>query len=831
MRHAWRVGFVCLVVFLTYPACAAEVTWQVSAGFGGVVKEGAWTPVFVDISNEGESQAGRIVVPVTFRGRNERVVNYAVEVDLPRHSKKRYTIYLPNTRYDRVLLDLSHTRERKDAPDNLQIADPGDVLVVVIGGDPGFLSFLNAVKGLGLTPPDFDPSQPWQSGSIGEASARVGHLGWGELPESWIGWDGVDAVVVADAAFSGASQAGLTALRQWVQVGGTLIVPGGAQSTGMAAGPLADLLPAEIVGTTTLPDLAALGVWCERAIDSQSVLGARLSLRPGGRVLCSSERQPLIVAGNVGSGRVIFTAFDFTASPVKYWEGQHALWPKLLANRSERNLLAQWAEGEQYYWPGPEIGLTQLAATMPEAELPSLWLIVGFLVAYLLVLVPGNYWFLHRIDRRELAWVTTPAIVLVFTLGAYGIGYGMRGGTIVLNRIGIVETHAGAKVAHGRGYLGIFSPSRTTYELSLQETAAGARDLTLYDQHVRGRPMVYSWPQPKVAEVEMNMWTTRTFGVEYLADLGEGITGYLEYDGANFAGRVHNGSPLTLQDCRIVRGLQRSKGQEVKPGEEAEVAFLPSQASSMSQPKPYAGGKPKQKLEEAAAGALFAQQQKTLFSSQNGAMLVANVESLAVPATLRGKRPSIEDASLLVVHLPVRLARGRVMQVPPWLIQRRVVATTGSVTSNYDQYSGGDPLELEIERGSLTTEFTLPAEGGGLTAQQLALTTSSGQGLDPRVEVTAYDYRRNRWEVVRPTGINPVAGLPGVAGAGPGRGGPGRSANIQGAGGAGPGGHALTLPHPEDFLSADGRVQVRVAVPGGTAQVSPLMLNATVRTQ
>ena len=835
MRCALRVVLcLSLVGSLASPARAAEVTWQVSVGFGGVAKEGAWTPVFVDLSNEGESQAGQVVIPITFPGRVERVVNYAAEVDLPRHSKKRYTIYLPSIRFDRVLLDLSRTRERKDAP-SIQAADPGDVVMVVVGGDTGFLSFLTAAKGLGVAPPDFDPSRPGSQPSARDVNAQVGHLGWSELPESWIGWDGVDAVVLGDAAFSGASQPALEALRQWVQVGGTLIVPGGALSTAMASSPLADLLPVQIAGTRTLPDLAPLGEWCERPIDPQSVLAARVALRPGARELCGEAGQPLVAVGRAGSGHVIFTAFDFTAAPVKYWDGQNALWPKLLANRSLRTLLAKEAEGDSYsrYYGGGDAGLAQIAATMPEAELPSLWLIIGFLVAYILILVPANYSFLNRIDRRELAWVTTPAIVLVFTLGAYAIGYGLRGGTVVLNRVGVIEAYSGATAAQGVGYVGLFSPARTTYELALQPTASGARDLAQQDQLVRGRATVYSMPKPRIADVTMNMWTVRSFGVDYLADLGKGVSGYLEYDGAAFVGRVKNDSGLTLKDCCIVRGTARSKGQELSPGEEAEVAWRPTQSTSLpNQPQYGSGGAHKLKLTESVLSVLFFSQRYGGYYSSGAPLLVASTKSLAAPVTLTGKPPQVEDATLVLVHLPIRLARHQTIQVPPWLIYGRIVATTGAVTTASDPYSSGNPEDLQVENGSLSMEFALPAEGGPMLAQRLELATINGRAVDPAAQVEAYDCTHRQWQVIRARKISAVSGLP-QGGGGGGRGGGGggmQRAQPQPSGPAQAGQNLLKLPHPQDFLSPDGRVQVKLSIPSGTATVSPFQLNATVQT-
>ncbi len=171
------------------------------------------------------------------------------------------------------------------------------------------------------------------------------------------------------------------------------------------------------------------------------------------------------------------TSFDYTASPVKYYE---SLWPKLLSFRSSPLELAEAGgrPGEpRYGGGGPTVPLNEAVATMPQAELPSIWLVVGFLVAYIIVLVPLNYYLLNRLDRRELAWVTTPAIVLLFSFGAYGLGYGMRGGAVLLNRIGIIEAGAGATVGRGTAYAAIFSPSRTGYDLAMDAPCAGCRDL------------------------------------------------------------------------------------------------------------------------------------------------------------------------------------------------------------------------------------------------------------------------------------------------------------------------------------------------------------------
>ena len=126
-------------------ACGQGLRWDVTVGFDNAYKEGAWTPVFVDIRNEGGGQTGQIEIPVAYRAPAARKVNYAVAVDLPRHSKKRYTLYVPSEGLENVYLNLSGGRAKRELG-RLKEASREDTLVVVVGGERGLLSFLAGTK-------------------------------------------------------------------------------------------------------------------------------------------------------------------------------------------------------------------------------------------------------------------------------------------------------------------------------------------------------------------------------------------------------------------------------------------------------------------------------------------------------------------------------------------------------------------------------------------------------------------------------------------------------------------------------------------------------------
>ncbi|MBN1460923.1 MAG: hypothetical protein JXA57_15425, partial [Armatimonadetes bacterium] len=402
------------LLLIVAPALAQEPQWQPAIGFGGAYTEGAWTPIFVDIANSGPSVSGEIRLPVYVPTRgDQREVNYVVPVELPQHSKKRYVLYVPPEQFDKIYL-AAGGREYEQAAPTGQAVSAQDTLTVVLGGDLGLLNFLAGAQAVPASSgaEGFD----FETGEVESAALQVGHATWDSLPDSWVGWEGVDAVVLGDANFASASSECVKALLEWVELGGTLIVPGGAMSPQMAASPLGHLLPINVQQTTTIPNLEPLADWTEHALAPLPALIAAGSLAPGAELLCGSSGQPLIAVKPFGAGRVAMTAFDYPASPVKYWDGQTEMWRRLLVRAPAPPSVTEGVETTpiSYYMRyGEMLTLSDAATYAPAATLPPFWLLLGFLGAYVIVLVPVNYAVLNRLDRRELAWLTTPAIVLV----------------------------------------------------------------------------------------------------------------------------------------------------------------------------------------------------------------------------------------------------------------------------------------------------------------------------------------------------------------------------------------------------------------------------------
>jgi len=787
-----------LILASAIPGLCAGVEWEIEIGFDGAFTKGAWTPVSVRMRNDGDSCSGRVTVPVKFSEYTPAVSLYTAPVELPKGSEKLYRLYVPTAGYDQaVALELNGQSESRPAP-GARVVDTDDLLTVVLSSNASVLSFLQGARAP-VGRPDLSaagayPTPPAQTSSSRAPQVELARSQWGRVPESWLGWDGVDAVILTEADFGAASQQEIDALRQWVLLGGTLIVPGGAKSAAMASGSLGELLPMQVSGTRTIADLSGLEKWGGQAIPRSAMLVADGTLREGAQVLLGSAQDPLVVAGDADRGRVVMTTFDFTAGAVKYWDGQIAMWQRLLeaavARPTDAGFLAGIVAIRDIMPWSSQSALASAAARATAGQLPPIWMMVGFLLAYVIAVVPVNYLIVSRLGRRELAWLTTPAIIIVFFAGAWGLGLAMRGNQTVVSRLAAIELQPGQAVARAVGFVGVFSPAKINYDLSLEGTAASAveSDITRSDSLC----VVYG-PAPRVADLSVNMWSTRVVQVEFLADLGGGIDGYLEYDGSNLRAHVRNGSSISLDRVGIVREGRIGDTVALAPGQEADLGLMRTTEIGVGP-----GGRRQRTLGDAALANVFGpgdpSGMRTMSPvSSERPHVVAVCDEALVPVTLVDRPARIEDAALMILDLPVRLGTGSGVNVPEWMVEERLVSTEGTV-QRHGGYAG---TNVYIEQGSATFEFTVPLGPGGGRATDLKVMVISDASIYGGTGYVAPDVLvRNiatgRWDKLTLTGS------------------------------------AAPVPDAAEHMTPDGRVLVKLEAKSGIAITQGVGVEATV---
>lgn len=299
-------------------------------------------------------------------------------------------------------------RRRASIRQEVQILDENDTLVVNVGDLIGGLQNLTRISNRRKV--------PWgnleRSGKYQPAYCTPEFF-----PENSLALGGVSVVILhAGAERLNAEQ--WNALRQWVALGGVLIVPGGAGALYLQAPALRSILPVQPEQLIQVSGLPALGAFAQSRPLNQPVSLTRARVLKGSRTLLRQGDLPLIVVRPYGLGAVVFFAFQPAEEPLRSYAGIEGFWKALLRHVPDLppsqtvNRIFTVQSGlalDRFGWnpqPGPDLNV--------KLELPSLGLVFTLLAVYFFLVVPVNYWVLRRLRALDWAWVTTPLIALVF---------------------------------------------------------------------------------------------------------------------------------------------------------------------------------------------------------------------------------------------------------------------------------------------------------------------------------------------------------------------------------------------------------------------------------
>ncbi|HET9495498.1 MAG TPA: hypothetical protein VFR15_14800, partial [Chloroflexia bacterium] len=471
------------------PTASTEIQVGLQAGFGDSKSYliGEWLPVRVTLTNNPGSPARRVRVEVEAYGHSDDEVIglYGRDVDLPSRSHKELTLYTFTGSYTRdfrvyvregnnVLAGLS-TRAVPYEP-------PSNMLVGIASGDSTLLNALtneqvgHVVASLAPGMGQYGYGYPGAPSSGQGATAIVAHVDLDSLPPAYQGWKPLGALLLDDVDAGSLSPEQRAALETWVAEGGTLLVtsrPDGGDSTRA----LADLLPVTVSGTRPMNVHRSLADYVDREVlrGGDTVGNAVLndSASESSRVLAMQDGTVLLASRDLGRGRVIYMGLSAALPPLHGWDGTIPLMKKLLADTPVRPSYG----ASMRFGPSRGIYVGSLYGTygsmfaMPGLDLPNAWIVGGFLLIYILIIGPLNFIVLRRMRRAELAWVTVPALVALFSVGAYLLAFQAKGGEVVSIRASAVNAYEDVPHATTVQNYGLFSPVRRSYRLTIPAEA------------------------------------------------------------------------------------------------------------------------------------------------------------------------------------------------------------------------------------------------------------------------------------------------------------------------------------------------------------------------
>lgn len=228
---------------------------------------------------------------------------------------------------------------------------------------------------------------------------------------------------------------------------------------------------------------------------------------------------PLIVTHARDHGQLTLLAFNPEREPLKSWKGRPFFWARMAGIPG--HVLAQKSQTK---FGG--ISLDSIFGAMIETrqvrKLPIGALLL-LLVGYLVVIGPLDQWWLRKLNRPMLTWITFPTYVVLFFLLIYVIGYKLRAGKAEWNEFHVVDVlpqaAEGRAALRGRTYVSLYSPANETYPFAAELTQVALRPESqgLYESGNLSakRTTVVVKPTRLSAEVAVDIWTSQLNVIEW----------------------------------------------------------------------------------------------------------------------------------------------------------------------------------------------------------------------------------------------------------------------------------------------------------------------------
>lgn len=549
-----------LALALGSPAGAARAAQQnpirldVRAGYdgNGQYHVGHWFPVSLIASNDGGDVRGTI--EWRFPGDSNPSFRYAI--DLPRGARKQ--VQLPIVTNNSVrLAELSLLVDGQPLiKQNVQLApiDNSEIVVGVLSSDQTLLNSLSSAQ------------------LVNGYSTVLSRIGADLLPGEATLLGGLDVIVIHDVATATLSPAQRAALDRWVRLGGTLLVSGGPDAD-RAAGGLEDLLPVQIapglrtdVSTQPLERLAGRSGLSNVV---PTITANQVTPRPGAQAL---DRDNLIIAGDVGAGRVIFAAFDLAA--LRAWPAEPELWAPLLTIQDRMQM------GYSFRWRSENLvrDTLQLAAL----SLPSPAILLLLMILYIAVIGPVNFLVLRRLRRVDLAWITTPALVAVFLTATYGASFILRGTRAQVSQLAIVQSFEGVPGGQGTAFVSVFSPQRRSYTIGFEPDALVSPG-TFERFEFSTIPVTLSDSAVEVPDLLIDVSSLRTLLVEQPVIDVPTVQSQLTLGASRVSGSLRNAGGETLENAMVVVGDAAQAIGDIGPGASVTIDLARNLQSFPSQ--------------------------------------------------------------------------------------------------------------------------------------------------------------------------------------------------------------------------------------------------------
>ncbi len=571
MRRPGAKLLFLLLALITLPVRGA-LQFDLHVGYEGKIHEASWFPIVCEVYNDGPSFDAVIQIwGGQFTGK-EQVRE--IPVELPTNTRKRIVIpmFASGGRYGSPQWNGRLTGGGRKPEER-----------TVTTGTVAWESTI-----LGALPRNFggSPTFPEMKQNRADLKPEVARFTVDTFPDNPITLEGLNGLYLNSEKAVDLRVPQVTALLGWVRAGGHLIVAAEQISDINGIPWLKQFLPMELTDARNLRIDQDILNWVRSrpgmTEDTQPNRRARRVIQSSGNayqdvgedsafkdaemvvttgtvkdgvVLFSAESVPLAVQAPRGRGKITLLTFSPEREPFRSWKAKTYFWAKLAGIPGEF-----FTSMENFGYSGLSIDgvFGALIDSRQIKKLPVTWLLL-LLVVYLVVIGPFDQWWLKKIGRQMLTWITFPTYVVLFSLLIYFIGYKLRAGETEWNELSIVDVlPRGEKVdLRGRTYISIYSSSNARYNLNGQDGHATLRgELMDFQSGAReaSKAKVLQQGNTFKAQVDVAVWTSSLYANEWFKTNDTPFVATIVDNGADYQVEIENFLEKPLNNVRVVAG-------------------------------------------------------------------------------------------------------------------------------------------------------------------------------------------------------------------------------------------------------------------------------------
>ncbi|MEW6402671.1 MAG: hypothetical protein AB1649_12780 [Chloroflexota bacterium] len=713
-----------------YAQQAADITLAAQVGLDGYCKENTWIPVRVRVENSGPDLEGR--VQVSFQNSSGGISTFGQDVTLPTTSRKEFFLYFHAPQFLRSLKVTFVSENKKIAEQDLTVSCIGteNMLFGVMSNDPAVYDKLSEVQPL-------------------QGFVRVAHFTPADLPDRAQGWLGLDALIAADVDTGAFTDLQREALAAWLSNGGKLLVVGGPTSQGTVSG-LQEFLPVKPSFAEMPSDLSELQKYVQSPIPIEGLASLAVGVpTEDATVLVEEQGVPLLVEKKIGFGKVIYLAADPSLRPLSNWDGMSQLYESLLSSRPVR---PEWTrEAWDTY------SANRAVSTLNNLNIPPLAAVCGWLVIYVMVIGPVNFFALRRSKRRDLAWLTIPALAILFSSLAYFYGSAYRGRNPILNRIAVVQAWDNSPTSSVSALVGLYSPRRAKYSLEADQ------QFLFYPFQYEGTTLQSgnSWfslngeTGTVMPDVQVEIGGMETFAMQGnlpALNFSHDLVVTVDQTNPDVTGTITNNSEFTLRDAVLITPGRWRKLGDIGPGQSEKLQGALTLTPDASGPEfygleayqivsgavPYGGGDVDTTRREAWLNALMSSSNYYYGNYGNwGIYLMGWIDEPLLPVSVQDDRFETIDTTLYVLQLTPSVN----YESTTWQLTSGLMAWESS-QAGASPYFGND-----VPTGGYILRFrpAVPVDFGNIRQLRLNLDTPSGAAAS-EAAASLWNFETEQWE-------------------------------------------------------------------------------------